>query len=128
MVHFLTMTSQVFVGIPCFNRPAGLARTIECLQSQTNPSWAALISDNASPDPEVKAVAERVCANDSRFAYHRHGENIGAVANFKFVAEQADLPCFMWASDDDLWKPNFVETCLSLLSSATRCCHGLWHD
>ena len=109
------MTSQVFVGIPCFNRPAGLARTIECLQSQTNPNWTALISDNASPDPTVAAIAHRACASDRRFSYHRQPENVGAVANFKFVAERADRPYCMWASDDDLWKSNFIETCLNLL-------------
>ena len=34
---------------------------------------------------------------------------------FQIVAERADRPYCMWASDDDLWKSNFIETCLNLL-------------
>ena len=50
----------VFVGVPCYNRPAGLQNAIRCLQQQTHQKWTALISDNASPDPEMRAVADAV--------------------------------------------------------------------
>jgi glycosyltransferase involved in cell wall biosynthesis len=109
------MTENVFIGIPCYNRSAGLQRTIDCLVSQTHRNWTALISDNASPDPGVMDVAKRACDADKRFTYHCQPSNVGAAANFRFVAERADAPYFMWASDDDIWEPNFIDTCLGLL-------------
>jgi glycosyltransferase involved in cell wall biosynthesis len=109
-------TERVFVGLPCYNRPEGLARTIECLQGQTHTNWTALISDNASPNGDVEAVARRACAEDSRFRYHRQPRNNGSEANFKFVAESADCPFFMWAADDDLFEPRLMATCLGLLA------------
>ena len=107
----LSMTTSrdtVFVGIPCYNRAAGLADTIRCLQQQTHENWTALICDNASPDPEVRTVAERACSRDSRLRYHRNTENIGAANNFLNAALAANQPFFMWASDDDLWEPQFI--------------------
>jgi len=107
--------TTVFVGIPCYNRATGLADTIRCLQQQTHENWTALICDNASPDPEVRLVAERACRNDPRLRYHRHAENLGATNNFLYAAEAADQPFFMWASDDDLWEPQFIAANLQRL-------------
>ncbi len=98
----------VFVGIPCYNRPDGLADTIRCLQQQTHQKWIALICDNASPNPEVESVSRRAAEEDSRIRYHRHTENIGIISNFRFAAMSSDQTYFMWASDDDLWHPNFM--------------------
>lgn len=107
--------TRVAIGIPCYNRPAGLRQTIDCLLAQTHQNWTALIADNATPDPAVEAVARQACAADPRFTYLRRPENIGAEANFRDVAERADGAYFMWASDDDLWEPDFIATCLDLL-------------
>lgn len=107
--------NKVFIAIPCYNRPAGLQHTIACLQRQSHRNWTALICDNASPDPGVREVATKACETDQRFIYHRHPDNLGAIANFRFGAERADCPYFMWASDDDLWEPNFIEACLGML-------------
>lgn len=107
----------VFIGIPCYDRPDGLNRTIECLQAQTHANWRALISDNASFDPRVEACGRSAAAADPRITYVRQEANQGAAANFRFVAERADAPYFMWASDDDLWEPDFIETLLGLLKA-----------
>jgi len=113
----LVKEDAIFVGLPCYNRPAGLKNAIRCLQQQTHQNWTALISDNASPDPEIRAIAEHACENDSRLQYHCHAENIGAADNFRFVAQQANQPLFMWASDDDLLEPQRMATDLRHLAA-----------
>lgn len=112
---------EIFVGIPCFNRPDGLQRTIECMQAQTHRRWRALISDNASTDPQVEVVGRSAVERDPRFSYVQQSANIGAVANFRFVADQADAPYFMWASDDDLWEPDFMAALLNLFAEHPDC-------
>jgi len=105
----------IFVGIPCYNRAQGLADTIRCLRQQTHRNWKALICDNASPDPGVAKIARQAAAADDRILYHRHEQNLGSIANFRFAAAQSDRPLFMWASDDDLWHPEFMATNSQLL-------------
>lgn len=116
-----TGNDTVFIGIPCFNRPDGLRRTIVCMQSQSHQQWRALISDNASTDPQVAAVGRSVAEADPRISYVRQSTNIGAVANFRFVADKADAPYFMWASDDDIWEPDFMATLLDLFAENPAC-------
>lgn len=102
----------VSVGVPTYNRPAGLEHTLQCLVGQTYPHLEIIVADNASPGEATAAVVERFARADPRVTYHRHEQNLGATGNFKFVLKQASGEFFMWAADDDDWDARFVETCL----------------
>ena len=52
-------TPLVTVGIPTYNRPEGLERTLACITQQTYPNLEIIISDNCSPGPEVGEVIKR---------------------------------------------------------------------
>ena len=112
-----TSENRIFVGIPCYNRPKGLGNTIRCLQQQRHTNWKAVISDNASSDIEVARISEDFASRDSRIVYRRNDQNIGAAENFRQVALAATSPYFMWASDDDLWDPEFMASNLAQLQS-----------
>ncbi len=109
------MKEHVFVGLPCYNRPEGLKDAIRCLQNQTHPNWTVLISDNCSPNPAVRQVAEAACAADSRIQYLRHAKNLGAVENFHRLVVNCQSEFFMWTSDDDQLCPGFMAANLRLL-------------
>lgn len=103
------MNAKVSVGMPTYNRPEFLAQAIESILNQTYRDLELLISDNASPNPEVRAICERYAAADPRVQYFRQGANVGAFNNFKAVYDIATAPFFMLGSDDDLWEPGFIE-------------------
>lgn len=105
----------VSIGIPTYNRPEGLSRTLDCITRQTYRNLQIIVSDNASPNDETEKATLAFMATDSRLQYHRQKNNIGVVRNFKFVLEQATGKYFMWAADDDEWGPRFVEVCFALL-------------
>ncbi|MBP0113288.1 glycosyltransferase family 2 protein [Bradyrhizobium vignae] len=109
----------VSVGIPTFNRPEGLRRTLRLITSQTYRNLEILISDNASPGPETEKVVRDFSATDARIIYFRQPANIGAIANFRFVLAKASGEYFMWAADDDEWDARFIETCLA--AAGTSC-------
>lgn len=115
-----TSDDTVFIGIPCYNRPNGLRRTIADIQAQTHNNWVAVISDNASPNGEVERVGRQAAASDTRISYIRQEHNIGAAANFRFLAESAGEPYFIWASDDDLREPELLATTLAILAEHPR--------
>lgn len=98
----------VSVGIPTFNNPNGLQRTLESITGQTYQNLEIIISDNASPTPEVERIAREFERSDARIRYHRQEENKGVWFNFQFVLEQAGGKYFMWAADDDYWLPEFI--------------------
>ncbi len=106
---------HVFIGIPCYNRPEGLARTLTCLQKQSHENWSVLISDNCSPNAAVEETALAFTAKDTRITYFKQPQNLGPKENFRYVVEQAKGPFFMWASDDDYWEPSFIESNIAQL-------------
>lgn len=108
----------VTVGIPTYNRPEGLKRTLEQITAQTHRNLEILISDNCSPDPKVGEVAKEFAGKDSRVKYIRQDSNIEAMPNFQYVLKHASGTFFMWASDDDEWDPRFIETCLKNIGEA----------
>jgi len=114
----LEMTEPlVTIGIPTFNRPAGLARTLACVCSQTYRNLEIIVSDNASTDPAVRATVDEFVTKDARISYHRHPENLGAMSNFSSLPPKARGDFFMWAADDDRWEPFFVERCVTELQA-----------
>jgi glycosyltransferase involved in cell wall biosynthesis len=99
---------KVSIGLPTYNRPEFLAGVLDNFRRQTFADFEVIVSDNASPDPEVAKLCERMAAQDSRFRYVRHAGEIGMMGNYWFVYEAARAPYFMWASDDDVWPLDFL--------------------
>lgn len=110
----------VSVGIPTYNRPKGLKRTLECILGQTYGNLDVIITDNCSPDSEVERVAREFAEKDSRVRYFRQEKNLGSVPNLIFALRQASGPFFMWAADDDEWEPVFIERLLEPLLTDSR--------
>jgi glycosyltransferase involved in cell wall biosynthesis len=110
----------VSVGIPAYNRPEGLHRTLECITEQTYKNLEIIISNDCAPNPEVEAVALEFMEKDPRIQYFYQKENKGGLFNFRFVLEKATGKYFMWAADDDEWDPRFVEVCVNKLNNDPR--------
>lgn len=102
----------VSVGIPCYNRPEGLRRTLECITRQTYDKLEIIISDNCSPNQEIEKIGNEYAQNDDRIIFIKQNKNHGALQNFRYLLEKARGDYFMWAADDDLWDEYFIETLL----------------
>jgi len=103
----------VTVGIPTFNRPAGLERTLECIRQQSYTNLEIIVSDNCSTDANVLPILNKHAAADSRLRVYVQEKNISIVPNFEFLLSQASGDYFMWAADDDFWDSNFIEVCVN---------------
>jgi glycosyltransferase involved in cell wall biosynthesis len=117
---------RISIGMPTYNRPELLAQALECFRQQTFSNFELIVSDNASPNPDVRRICERYVEQDSRFRYVRQPVNQGADKNFWFVYDQTKAPLFVWASDDDLWPQDFLENGVAALdanpSASAWCC------
>lgn len=102
----------VSVGIPTYNRPEGLRRTLECITGQTYKNLEIIVSDNWSPTSETDLVANEFVARDPRVSYFKQTRNSGASENFRFVLRRARGKYFMWAADDDEWDRDFILSCM----------------
>ena len=90
----------VSIGMPVFNGAQYIREAIDSLLAQTFADFELIISDNASADA-TQEICEKYAEQDPRIRYVRQSKNIGAIANFKFVLDQARAKYFMWAAHDD---------------------------
>lgn len=109
-------TPLITIGIPTYNRPEGLANTLQRATQQTYKNLEILISDNASIDEQaVRAVVDAYKA-DPRVRYIRQPVNIGSTGNFPFLAREAKGEYFLWMSDDDDVELGYVQALVDKLS------------
>lgn len=105
----------VSVGIPTYNRPQGLKRTLECITGQTYKNLEIIVGDNCSPGTQTFEVVKEFQHNDPRISYYRHEKNFGSDYNGKFVMEKATGDFYLSAADDDEWYPDYIEKCVGVL-------------
>ncbi len=104
----------VSIGVPTYNRPKTLKKTLECLVNQTYSNIEIIVSDNCSTDEEVNTVINSFI-KDTRVKYFKQEVNKGAIFNFNFILEKATGEFFMRLADDDWIDLNYVESCLNFL-------------
>ena len=101
------------VGLSTYDRSGIVRQALDSLLAQTYRNFELIVSDNASTD-ETEKICREYAARDSRIRYIRQKENIGAINNFNFVLKEARGEYFMWATDDDLWEPDFIHDLVDL--------------
>jgi glycosyltransferase involved in cell wall biosynthesis len=109
------MAPLLSVGIPAYDRPAGLERAVRSVLAQTLEDLEVVVSDDASPDPAVARAGERLAAADARVRFSRREANLGHVGNYRWVLGAARGEHFMWLSDDDWLDPEYAARCLAAL-------------
>ncbi|MBS1182898.1 MAG: glycosyltransferase family 2 protein [Proteobacteria bacterium] len=108
--------ARVTVGVPVYNGAPMLRECLDCLLSQTFQDISIVISDNASTD-ETPEICAEYAAKDSRIRVVRHSENMGPLANFRYLLDHADTEFFMWRADDDLSDEHFVKELVAVLDA-----------
>lgn len=108
----------VSIGIPTYNRPQTLHKTLDSITQQTYQNIEVVVSDNCSTGGETEAVIKEFMDRDSRIRYYRQTNNIGMFYNFRFVFQASRGDYFTWAADDDDRTPNFVEACMEKFQQA----------
>src|SRR3954469_5368600 len=97
-----------------YNGERFLAESLASLLAQDYPVFEIFISDNASTDG-TEHIALAAASRDGRIRYERLEANQGAMVNFNRVLRLATGTYFMWASDHDLWEPDFISACVAAL-------------
>ncbi len=110
------MSDHIHIGLPVYNGEAHLAEALESLLNQTHKNFELFIVDNASSD-ETPVICQSFAKKDSRIKYFRQKDWVCATENWNRTYEMAgrNTKIFMWASDDDLWARDYIESLLPSL-------------
>ncbi len=94
----------ISVLVPTYNTPdVWLRRCLDSVLAQVWPRWELCIADDASPDPQVKAVLEEYARADARIRVKRRGRNghISAASNTALDMARGDFVALL-DHDDEL--------------------------
>ena len=105
---------SVSIGLPVFNAEPYLEQSLASILAQTHRHFELIISDNASEDA-TEDICLRYAARDARVHYHRNPRNLGVTFNFRQVVALSSGKYFLWATHDDMFAPEYVERCVSIL-------------
>ena len=113
------MTPRVVLGMPAYNRPDALARTLESLCSQTFQDFALVIVDDC-PSPEVAAIVATFQQYRPGIHYEANPARLGMVRNWRKVFERSRerypaAPYFAWVGDHDLWHARWLAEMVAVL-------------
>jgi glycosyltransferase involved in cell wall biosynthesis len=107
---------KVSIGLPVYNGGLFLRGALDSLLQQSFSDFELIISDNASTD-DTEIICREYAKKEGRIRYIRQPENQGAMANFKFVLDEAVGEYFMWAAADDRRTEKFLEYAVEVLDS-----------
>lgn len=110
---------RVVLGMPAYDRPDTLARTIESLLSQTFDDFALVVIDDA-PSARTRAIVEAYVGGGPPVTYEANPTRLGMIGNWRRVFQWAralypDSEYFAWVSDHDLWHARWLETLVAVL-------------
>lgn len=107
----------VSVCITTYNRAEGLDKVLLCITQQTHKNLQIIISDDCSPDENVKKTILRFAERDERIEYYIQDKNLRYFKNLKFVLDKSIGDFIMWCDDDDWYHPDYIKKCLTALLS-----------
>ena len=105
---------RLSIGLAVYNGENYLAESLDALLGQSYEDFELIISDNASTDGTAD-ICDHYRKQDSRIRYIRQPRNIGLAPNHNFVFEQARGELFKWASHDDLYARDLLQSCVDAL-------------
>lgn len=111
-------------GLPAYDRPDALPRTLESLLGQTRGDLAVVVVDDA-PTGAVRGIVESYARRDARVRYEPNPARLGMIGNWRraFERSRAAHPgsrYFAWASDHDVWHPRWLEALTRALDGSPR--------
>lgn len=103
------------IGLPVYNGEHSIMNTIDSLLSQSFSDFELIIVDNASTD-QTRTICGEYVTTDSRVTVISSPENVGITENFNRAAKMGSGQYFMWAAADDVFSPEYIQTCIDVLT------------
>ena len=92
-----------------------LKQQLDSILNQTHKNFKLIISDDCSPNEEVRTVLEEYKQKDNRIELYFQSQNLGYTKSFEFVLTKSTSDYIAFSDHDDIWYPNKIEEELKTL-------------
>lgn len=115
---------SIDILLATFNGEPFLQDQIDSLLRQTQRSWRLIIRDDTSTDGIPSTLAEYASQYPAQIIIRKNDNNLGILATFNLLLQEADADWIMFCDQDDVWLPEKIERSLAL-AQATADRYGL---
>lgn len=88
---------------------------IDSILNQSYKNFKLIISDDCSPNEEVREVLRQYEQNDNRIKLYFQEKNLGCTKSFEFLLKQSTADYIAFSDHDDIWYPNKIEDSLNAI-------------
>jgi glycosyltransferase involved in cell wall biosynthesis len=109
---------KIFFGLTLHNGATHLRSAIDSILSQSYRDFRILAIDDASSDA-THEIMLRYSSVDDRITYYRRKSRQGLIKTWRevfFRAQEGGMDYFAWATDHDLWHPDWLLEHLTVLT------------
>lgn len=92
-----------------------LKMQIDSILNQTHKNFTLIISDDCSPNEEVRTVLKEYEQKDYRIKLYFQEKNLGYTKNFEFALTKSTAEYIVFSDHDDIWYENKIEESLKIL-------------
>lgn len=112
------MEKKVSIVLPVYNGEKYLRLALDSILSQTYTNFELIIIDDCSSDTSY-AIARSYAKRDKRIRVYRNRENKKLPKSLNAGFHLASGELFTWTSDDNLLKPNTIESLVAIFEENT---------
>lgn len=92
-----------------------LKEQIDSILNQTYSNFNLIISDDCSPNEEVRIALEEYKEKDNRITLYFQEKNLGCTKSFEFLLEKSTSKYIAFSDHDDIWYPTKIEECIKTI-------------
>lgn len=92
-----------------------LKKQIDSILNQTYKNFTLIISDDCSPNEEVREILKEYEQKDKRIKLYFQEKNLGCTKSFEFLLKQSTAEYIAFSDHDDIWYPNKIEESLKAI-------------
>lgn len=92
-----------------------LKKQIDSILNQTYKSFTLIISDDCSPNEEVREILKEYEQKDERIKLYFQEKNLGCTKSFEFLLKQSTAEYIAFSDHDDIWYSNKIEESLKAI-------------
>lgn len=92
-----------------------LKKQIDSILNQTYKSFTLIISDDCSPNEEVREILKEYEQKDKRIKLYFQEKNLGCTKSFEFLLKQSTAEYIAFSDHDDIWYSNKIEESLKAI-------------
>lgn len=110
------MEDQIDILLTTYNTKIEfLKKQIDSILSQTYKNFTLIISDDCSPNEEIRTILKDYEQKDKRIKLYFQERNLGCTKSFEFLLKQSTAEYIAFSDHDDIWYANKIEECLKIL-------------